>query len=183
MPSRHAAGLSLVLLMFLSPLVAWSQTPQITQALPASASAGTLVTITGSGFGASQASGSVSIGGAAAIVGTWSDTQITATVAVGAQTGAGSTSVTNANSQQSNAFNFTVLPPNVFAGPVTYSYDELGRLVGAVAVTGDAVEYFIRCGRKYPRNYKVLSESVCILHIQSKVRAGWDERDDLWIKF
>lgn len=34
-----------------------------------------------------------------------------------------------------------MLPPNVFAGPVTYSYDELGRLVGAAAVTGDAVKY------------------------------------------
>lgn len=140
MPSRYAAGLSLVLLMFLSPL-AWSQTPQITQVSPASASSGTLVTIIGSGFGASQLSGSVSIGGAVAVVGTWSDTQIAAIVAVGAQTGAGSISVTNANSQQSNAFAFTVLPPNVFAGPVTYSYDELGRLVGAVAATGDSVKY------------------------------------------
>ena len=26
-------------------------------------------------------------------------------------------------------------------GPVTYSYDELGRLIGAVASTGDAVRY------------------------------------------
>ena len=141
MQPGHAARLSLALLMFLSPLVVWCQTPQITQISPASGSAGTLVTITGSAFGANQGSGSVSIGGAAAPVGTWSDTQITATVASGAQTGAGSVLVTNGGALQSNAFSFTVLPPNVFAGPVTYSYDELGRLIGAVAATGDSVQY------------------------------------------
>jgi len=138
---RSTAVLSLLLFVLMSPHFIWSQTPQITQVSPASGSAGTLVTITGSSFGASQGTGSVSIGGAAATVGTWSDIQITATVGFGAPTGSGNVVVTTGGSAQSNAFAFTVLPPNVFAGPVTYSYDELGRLVGAVAATGDAVKY------------------------------------------
>jgi YD repeat-containing protein len=35
---------------------------------------------------------------------------------------------------------FTV-PEQAFSGPVSYSYDELGRLIGAVAASGDAVRY------------------------------------------
>ncbi|MBZ5509015.1 MAG: IPT/TIG domain-containing protein [Acidobacteriia bacterium] len=139
--ARSAAVLSLLLFVLLSPRFVWSQTPQITQISPAPGSAGTLVTITVSSFGTSQRTGSVSIGGAAATVGTWSDIRITATVDSGAPTGNGNVVVTTGGSAQSNAFAFTVLPPNVFAGPVTYSYDELGRLVGAVAATGDSVKY------------------------------------------
>jgi YD repeat-containing protein len=32
-------------------------------------------------------------------------------------------------------------PGQTFMGPVSYSYDELGRLVGAVANSGDAIAY------------------------------------------
>jgi YD repeat-containing protein len=141
MLTRHPARSFRVLLLFVSPLLVWAQTPQVTQVSPASGSARTMVTITGSAFGSSQGSGSVSIGGASAAVATWSGTQIMATVPSAAQTGAGSVSVTNGVGQQSNAFGFAVLPQSVFSGPATYSYDESGRLVGAVAATGDSVKY------------------------------------------
>src|SRR5580765_4127491 len=116
---RSAAALPLLLFVLLSPRFVWSQTPQITQVSPASGSAGTLVTITGSSFGTSQGTGSVSIGGVAATIGTWSDIQITATVGTGAPTGSGNVVVTTGGSVQSNAFAFTVLPPDVFPGPMT----------------------------------------------------------------
>jgi hypothetical protein len=62
--------------------------PSITKVWPASAPVGTAVTITGSNFGASQGTSSVTCGGVSA--GTapyWSDTSITVTVPSGAATG------------------------------------------------------------------------------------------------
>jgi hypothetical protein len=53
---------------------------------PVSGSAGTLVTITGIGFGATQGSGSVSIGGTPMYVVSWSDSAIVAAVAGGTTT-------------------------------------------------------------------------------------------------
>jgi hypothetical protein len=58
-----------------------ANTLQITRISPASGLSGTQVTITGSGFGAAQGSGSVMIGGAASQIASWSDTQIVAAVA------------------------------------------------------------------------------------------------------
>ena len=52
-----------------------------------SASAGTPVTITGSGFGAAQGSGWVTFGGVSATVVSWSDTSVTALVPAGAPSG------------------------------------------------------------------------------------------------
>jgi hypothetical protein len=56
----------------------------ITSVFPVSGPPGTLVTISGTGFGATQGQGQVFIGGALATVATWSDTTITATVGAGA---------------------------------------------------------------------------------------------------
>ena len=61
--------------------------PQITSVSPASGTSGTLVTITGSGFSATQGSGQVWIGSTDGVVSSWRDTQVTATVASGAVTG------------------------------------------------------------------------------------------------
>lgn len=64
--------------------------PSITNAAPTSGSGGnpgTQVTITGNGFGLSQASGLVWIGSKPGNVVSWSDTQIVATVALGAGSG------------------------------------------------------------------------------------------------
>jgi len=63
--------------------------PGVTSIWPASGPVGTVVTITGSGFGGSQGGSTVEFGGASA--GTapyWSDTSITAVVPAGAMTGA-----------------------------------------------------------------------------------------------
>lgn len=59
----------------------------ISDVTPNSGVAGTQVTITGTGFGASQGNGQVWLGTATAVVSTWSDTQIVALVAAGARSG------------------------------------------------------------------------------------------------
>jgi hypothetical protein len=85
--------------------------PALTSVSPTSGYPGTQVTFTGTGFGASQGTGSVWLGSklAGSIV-SWSNTQIVATVASGAVTG-------SAQVQQggvwSNAITFTVVTPNV----------------------------------------------------------------------
>jgi hypothetical protein len=82
-------------------------TPVISSLSPTSGPAGTQVTITGTGFGATQGSGSVWLGTKYATVVSWSDTQVVATVASGSATG--STQVYQ-NGVWSNAVTFTVTP-------------------------------------------------------------------------
>src|SRR6266481_5260558 len=81
--------------------------PSITTISPGSGAVGSQVTITGSGFGATQGTGTVSFNGTAASIVSWSDTQIVATVPTGATTG-------NVTVQQggtvSNGVSFTVNP-------------------------------------------------------------------------
>jgi len=57
--------------------------PILTGASPTSGGAGTQVTITGSGFGATQGSGTVWLGSTLGSVVSWSDTQVVANVATG----------------------------------------------------------------------------------------------------
>ncbi len=80
-------------------------TLQLTSISPSSGSAGTAVTFTGSGFGASQGSGIAWLGSTAGLVVSWSDTQVVATVAPGAVTGIARV---QQNGVWSNAFGFTV---------------------------------------------------------------------------
>ena len=82
--------------------------PSITSISPSSAFVGTAVTITGSSFGATQATSSVTIGGVAAAVSSWSDTSIQATVPNGATSGAVYVTV---NGTTSNTQPFSVTPP------------------------------------------------------------------------
>ncbi|MBZ5508022.1 MAG: IPT/TIG domain-containing protein [Acidobacteriia bacterium] len=134
--------LSLLLLVLLFHVPLFSQTvPHVAQLSPVSGPAGTLVTISGSDFGGAQTSGTVSIGGISASVGNWTDTQIIATVPDGAPIGNISVTVTNGSGSTSNAAGFTVAQGTIFPGPVSYTYDELGRLVGVVAASGDAAHY------------------------------------------
>jgi YD repeat-containing protein len=136
------AVLSLLLLALLFHVPLFSQTvPHIAQLTPMSGPAGTLVTISGSNFGGAQTSGTVSIGGISASVGNWTDTQITATVPNGVSPGNISVTVTNGSGSSSNTAGFTVALGTIFPGPVSYAYDELGRLVGVVAASGDAAHY------------------------------------------
>src|SRR5262249_7939280 len=62
-------------------------TATIANATPNSGAAGTQVTVSGSGFGSTQGSGTVWLGTAPAQVTSWSDTQIVATVVAGSGTG------------------------------------------------------------------------------------------------
>lgn len=90
---------------------------------PASGSPGTSITITGTGFGSSQGSGTVWLGSTDGQVLSWSDTQVVAAVA--------STSVTGVarmkqNDVWSNAVSFTV----PVSGGVTLSPNMLSMVVG-----------------------------------------------------
>jgi hypothetical protein len=80
-------------------------TLQITSVSPASASPGTSVTIIGTGFGASQGTGTVLLGSTNGQVVSWSDTQVAATVAPGSLTGVARI---QQNGAWSNAVTFTV---------------------------------------------------------------------------
>ncbi len=86
--------------------------PAITSVSPASGLPGAQVTITGSGFGASQNNGQVMLGTAAGVVQSWSDTQVVAQVGTGATSG-------NAqilqNGVWSNSVAFTVPLPTITA--------------------------------------------------------------------
>ena len=82
-------------------------TPQITGISPTSGASGTLVTFTGSGFGASQ--GNVTLGSMAGQVQAWSDTQVTAAVASAAVTGVAR--IQRSDGLWSNALGFTVPAP------------------------------------------------------------------------
>ena len=86
-------------------------TPNIASVTPSTAIAGTQITITGTGFGASQGSGNVWLGSTYGVVVSWSDTQVVATVAIGSQTGV-------AQALQggvwSNSVQFTIGAPAVF---------------------------------------------------------------------
>jgi hypothetical protein len=86
----------------------------VTAMTPATGQVGTPITITGSGFGSSQSSSTVTFNGASATISTWSDTSITAPVPVGATTGPVLVTV---NGIASNSLNFTVSfpPPTITA--------------------------------------------------------------------
>jgi len=60
---------------------------RVTSVSPESGTAGSVVTITGTGFGAAQGSGGVLLGSAAGQVVSWSDTEVVATVAAAAVSG------------------------------------------------------------------------------------------------
>lgn len=98
--------------------------PRISKISPASGPVGTTVTISGVGFGASQGSGIVWIGGAYASAVAWSDTQVQATVAGSAVTGIAKI---QQNGNWSNAIAFTVSGSST---PVTLVPDALNMVVG-----------------------------------------------------
>src|SRR5206468_10920519 len=63
------------------------RTSDLTSVTPTTAIAGTQITITGTGFGASQGSGNVWLGSTYGVILSWSDTQIVANVASGSKSG------------------------------------------------------------------------------------------------
>jgi hypothetical protein len=96
-------------------------TPHITGVSPASGAPGTSVTITGTGFGSVQGTGTIALGSTGGQVVSWSDTQVVAAVAPTALTGIVRI---QQNAAASNALSFTVtttgsgngltLAPNLF---------------------------------------------------------------------
>ncbi|MFZ0814252.1 MAG: IPT/TIG domain-containing protein, partial [Candidatus Sulfotelmatobacter sp.] len=82
----------------------------ITNVFPTNGLPGTQVTISGSGFGATQGSGNVWLGTTPAIVNNWSDGQIIATVGAGAATG---NALVLQNGTLSNAVPFTINLPQI----------------------------------------------------------------------
>ena len=82
-------------------------TPHITNLNPNSGTASNVVTITGGGFGSTQGSGSVWIGGALGVVTGWNDGQVMASVAANAVSGVVKI---QQNGVWSNAVTFTVPP-------------------------------------------------------------------------
>ncbi len=104
--------------------------PNITGISPSSGAIGASVTISGTSFGASQLSSTVTFNGtAASSITNWSDTSITAVVPSGATTG---NVVVTVNSQPSNGFSFTVIPPP----SITNLSPTLGPVTTAVTITG-----------------------------------------------
>ena len=81
--------------------------PSITSLAPASGPVGTWVTVTGTNFGATQGSSTISLGATNAVVASWSDTGIIAIVPAGGVSGPFSVSV---NGQTANSSTFTVTP-------------------------------------------------------------------------
>jgi alpha-tubulin suppressor-like RCC1 family protein len=82
--------------------------PVISDVSPSSGLAGTLVTITGTNFGATQGTSSLSLGTTIGIVETWTDGSITARIAAGASSG---TVQVRLPDRKSNALPLTVLTP------------------------------------------------------------------------
>ncbi len=113
-PSTDRFNLSLVEVL---PTQA-SGGPSITSVSPSIAAVGSAVTITGINFGATQSSGTVTFGGVAANVNSWSATSIVASVPTALSAGLEPVIVTVAGTGASNAESFTVdAPPTVNAGP------------------------------------------------------------------
>ncbi|HEV3039143.1 MAG TPA: IPT/TIG domain-containing protein [Candidatus Angelobacter sp.] len=85
-------------------------TPSVTSVTPSTGMAGTQVTFTGTGFGATQGGGNVWLGSTYGSVVSWSDTQIVATVAAGSQSG---TAQILQGGVWSDVISFTVITPKV----------------------------------------------------------------------
>jgi RHS repeat-associated protein len=97
--------------------------PQITSISPASGNIGTQVTVNGSGLQATQGSSSITFNGRSGTVGTWSDTQIVATIASSTTGGTGPVKVTVNGIASNQDVEFSLPNPNILntspaSGPV-----------------------------------------------------------------
>ncbi len=123
--------------------VAFTVLPSITSLSLTTGAVGASVTITGTNFGSTQGSGTVTFNGTTAtLIGSWTATQIVATVPTGATTG---NVVVNASGATSNGVNFTVVPaPSITSlslttgavgTPVTITGANFGSTQGSGTVT------------------------------------------------
>jgi len=120
----------IVVLTLLACAFAVAANPIISSISPNPGGISQSVTIAGSNFGTS---GSVTFTGVTASTTNWTSTAIIATVPVGAATG---NVVVTVGGISSNGFLFTLNN-----GPVSYVYDDLGRLAAVIDVNGNAAEY------------------------------------------
>ena len=101
--------------------------PSITSLSPTSGAVGTSVTITGTSFGATQGTSTVTFNGTAATTTSWSATSIVAPVPSGATTG---NVVVTVGGQASNGVSFTVAPKITSLSPTS------GAVGTSVTITG-----------------------------------------------
>ena len=106
-----------------------STAPTISSLSPTSGAAGVSVTITGTNFGSSQGSSTVTFNGTVASPSSWSATSIKAPVPAGATTG---NVVVTVSAKASNGVSFTVLPTPSITGLSPSS----GPIGTAVTITG-----------------------------------------------
>jgi hypothetical protein len=121
-------------------------TPTISNLNPTSGPAGASVTITGTNFGASQGTSTVTFNGTSASATSWSATSIAVPVPAGATTG---NVVVTVNSVASNGISFTVLPtPTItlvnptsgpIATPVTVTGTNFGASQGTSTITFNGI--------------------------------------------
>ena len=117
--------------------------PAVSSVSPSSGTAGTAITITGTNFGATRGSGTVTINGTAASISSWSDTSISASVP--ALTSSGNVIVTSGNGIASAGVSFTIPAPNIgnispdsarTGSSVTITGTNFGTLQGSVSFNG-----------------------------------------------
>jgi len=142
-PNNGTAGIVPVLVTVggvASNSMNFTLTPTIQGLTPASAPVGTAVTISGTDFGATQNSSTVTFGGVLATPTSWSATSVVVPVPTGAATGTGNVVVT-VGGQASNGVIFTVtLPPSITSltpssGPAGTSVTISGTNFGATQNT------------------------------------------------
>jgi len=144
-PAGASTGPVVVTVGSLSSIgVTFTVAPQITGLSPSSGQVGTVVTISGYNFGASQGTSAVAFNGIAAAPTSWSDTIITVPVPIGASTGP---VVVTVNGMGSNEIIFTVtvpMPPEITSlspasGPanstITINGTNFGTTKGGSTVT------------------------------------------------
>jgi hypothetical protein len=119
-------ALSILLLVFAPVLIA---APTISSLSPTSGAVGASVTISGSGFGSTQGSGTVKFNGKTATVASWSASSIVAIVPTGATTG---NVVVTVSGVASNGKKFTVLP----APSITSLSPTSGAVGTSVTISG-----------------------------------------------
>ena len=117
--------------------------PAISSTSPASGTAGTAVTISGSNFGATQGTGSVTFSGTAASITSWSNTSIVAVVP--ALTSSGNIVVTSGNGIASNGVSFTMPAPGISnispasartGASITVTGTNFGSVAGRISFNG-----------------------------------------------
>jgi hypothetical protein len=118
-----------VLILFSSVSSKWlvAATPSITSLSPTSGVVGTCVTITGTNFGSTKGTSTVTFNGTAATPTSWSATSVVAPVPTGATTGSVVVTVSN---HASNGVTFTLTPS------ITSLSTSSGAVGASVTITG-----------------------------------------------